>query len=126
MQADSVRNELNRGLVGVASSNDNTFGLNPALMVKKVSGTKKQIDVQMNSVILAELVKNAELARVSLLNETPLIQVLDKPRYPLDEKKFRKLYGLIIGGFLGGILILGILFLNFKLLKNFNETEVEK
>jgi hypothetical protein len=116
MQSDSVRNELNNSIFGVAESSDNTFGLNPALATKRVQGSKKQFDVQMNSIILGELVKNTELARFGLLNETPLIQTVDLPRYPLDQKIIRKLHGIIIGGFFGGTLIIVLLFLSFRVM----------
>ena len=58
------------------------------------------------------------MARVNLLNHTPLIQIIEKPRYPLEVKRLRKLHGIIIGGFLGGVLILGILLL----IKNIRES----
>lgn len=84
-QADSIRKELNFAIAGVASSNDQTYNLNPALNIKRVPSSKRQIDVQANTVILTELVKNLELARVSLRKETPLIQVIDKPILPLKK-----------------------------------------
>ena len=56
--------------------------------------------------ILTELVKNLELAKLALRRETPLIQVLDKPTFPLEVDKVGKLKGLVLGGFLGGFLIL--------------------
>lgn len=124
-QSDSVRNELNNAIMGVAVSSDNTFGLNPALATRRVDGSKKQLDVQMNLAVLTELLKNTELARVSLLNDTPIIQTIDVPRYPLEEKKIRKLYGLLFGGFFGGILILAILYLLYKNLYE-NDTNIKK
>lgn len=116
-QTDSIRIELYNSLAGVASANDNTFGLNPAYNVQRVPSLRKQVDVQANTAILTELVKHLEMARANLLNTTPLIQVIDSPRYPLRETKLRKLHGLIIGGFLGGALILGFLLLSKNLKK---------
>lgn len=108
-QTDSIRQELYNSISGLASANDQIYGLNPAYNSLRVPSAKKQVDIQANTAILTELVKNLELARVNLLNKTPLIQVIDSPRYPLEEKKLRKLHGVIIGGFLGGIIILAIL-----------------
>ncbi|TNE53557.1 MAG: lipopolysaccharide biosynthesis protein [Bacteroidetes bacterium] len=108
-QTDSVRAELYNAIAGLASANEQIYGLNPAYMTQRVPAVQKQVDVQANTSILTELVKNLEMARVNLLNKTPLIQVIERPRYPLEEKKLRKLHGVIIGGFLGGILILAIL-----------------
>ena len=96
-QTDSVRNELNTSLTNVAIANDNTFGLNPAFNIKRVQSTKKQVDVQANSAILAELVKQTELAKVTLRKETPLIQVIDKPILPLQVDKVSKLKSILLG-----------------------------
>lgn len=83
-QVDSVRNELNNALAGVAQANDNTFNLNSALNINRVPSSRRQIDVQANTAILTELVKNLELGRLSLRKETPLIQIVDSPNFPLE------------------------------------------
>lgn len=108
-QRDSVRNELNGAITGVAVATDNTFGLNPALNVRRTPATKREIDVQYNAAILTELIKQSELAKMALQKETPLIEVIDRPVLPLQKEKLGKLMGLIIGGILGGIIILFIL-----------------
>lgn len=115
-QTDSIRGELNGAINGVAVANDKTFNLNPALNVRRVPSTRRQVDVQANTVILTELVKQTELAKVTLRKETPLIQVIDRPILPLEKERFGKLKGIIIGGFLGGFLI--ILWLLIKKLLN--------
>lgn len=103
-QTDSIRAELNGAITGVAVANDNTFGLNPALNVKRVPSAKRQVDVQANTAILTEIVKQAELAKVTLRKETPLIQVIDQPILPLPKEKFGKAKGLVLGGILAGFL----------------------
>jgi hypothetical protein len=103
-QVDSIRGELNNAITGVAIANDNTFGLNPALNVRRTPSARRQVDVQANTAILTELVKQSELAKVTLRKETPLIQVIDRPILPLYKEKFGKLKGIIIGGFLLGFL----------------------
>jgi len=111
-QTDSIRAELNGAIVGVAAAADNTFGLNPAMMVRKAPGTRRQVDVQANTAILTQLVTNLEMAKVSLRKETPLIQVIDRPILPLKKEKLGKLKSLILGGFLAGFLT--VLVLIFK------------
>lgn len=108
-QLDSIRGELNGSITGVAIANDRTFGLNPALNVKRVPSARRQVDVQANTAILTELVKQTELAKVSLRKETPLIQVIDKPIFPLKKEQFGKAKGLIYGGFIGSFLIVMLL-----------------
>jgi uncharacterized protein involved in exopolysaccharide biosynthesis len=103
-QTDSIRNELNNSITGVARANDNTYNLNPALIINRTNSTKRQIDVQANTAILTQLVANLEMAKVTLRKETPLIQVIDKPILPLQKDKVSKLRSLIIGGFIASFL----------------------
>jgi hypothetical protein len=111
-QTDSIRGELNNAISGVAVANDNTFGLNPSLNVRRVPSVKRQVDVQANTAILTELVKQSELAKVTLRRETPLIQVIDRPILPLNKEKFGKAKGIVLGGFLAIFLtFLGLIFL---------------
>jgi len=105
-QTDSIRRELNGAITGVAVANDDTFGLNPALNVKRVPSARRQVDVQANTAILTELVKQTELAKVTLRKETPLIQVIDQPILPLPKEKFGKAKGIVLGGILAGFLVI--------------------
>jgi uncharacterized protein involved in exopolysaccharide biosynthesis len=116
-QLDSIRGELNGSITGVAIANDKTFNLNPALNIKRVPSARKQVDVQANTAILTELVKQTELSKVTLRKDTPLIQVIDRPIYPLKKERFGKTKGILYGGFLGGFLIVLFLIIK-KLLKD--------
>ena len=109
-QTDSIRAELNGAITGVAVANDNTFMLNPALNVNRAPSAKRQVDVQANTAILTELVKQTELAKVTLRKETPLIQVIDRPILPLPKERFGKAKGILLGGILAGFLtVLGLI-----------------
>ena len=119
IQTDSIRRELNGAITGVAVANDNTFGLNPAMNVRRAPSARRQVDVQANTAILTELVKQTELAKVTLRKETPLIQVIDQPILPLQKEKFGKAKGIVMGSFfLGFITILGLVFV--RVLKAIN------
>jgi hypothetical protein len=111
-QVDSIRGELNGAITGVAIANDNTFNLNPALNVRRAPSARRQVDVQANTAILTELVKQAELAKVTLRKETPLIQVIDKPILPLPKQKVGKIKAVFLGAFLG--VFLSLVFLVIK------------
>ena len=104
-QTDSIRGELNGAITGVAVANDNTFNLNPALNVRRAPSARRQVDVQANTAILTELVKQTELAKVTLRKETPLIQVIDRPILPLEKVRFGKAKGIVMGGVLAGFLV---------------------
>jgi uncharacterized protein involved in exopolysaccharide biosynthesis len=111
-QADSIRNELNMAITGVAITSDNIFNLNPALNVNRIPSSKKQIDVQANTAILTQLVTNLEMAKVTLLRETPLIQLIDRPTLPLKKDKPGKAKSLLMGGVLAGFFI--VLYLSLR------------
>ena len=96
-QTDSIRAVLNGNIVSVASAVDNTFGLNPAMQLKKSIISKKQFDVQANTAILTQLVTSLEMAKVTLRKETPLIQVIDSPILPLEKTKVGKFKSLVFG-----------------------------
>ncbi len=105
-QTDSIRGALNGAITGVAVANDNTFNLNPALNIKRTPSVRRQVDVQANSAILTELVKQTEIAKVTVRKETPLVQIIDQPIYPLKKEKFGKAKGIIYGGILAGIFVI--------------------
>jgi uncharacterized protein involved in exopolysaccharide biosynthesis len=83
--------------------------LNPALNVRRAPSARRQVDVQANTAILTELVKQTELAKVTLRKETPLIQVIDRPILPLAKERFGKTKGLVMGGILAGFLVIVVL-----------------
>lgn len=97
-QVDSVRRELNKALYGVAGTIDLNPNSNSVFQRLRVPSQKQQIDVQANTAILTELVKNLELSRISLRKETPLIQIIDRPILPLEEDKPGKIKFSLIGG----------------------------
>jgi hypothetical protein len=115
-QTDSIRSALNGAITGVAVDNDNTFNLNPALNVRRAPSARRQVDVQANTAILTELIKQTELAKVTLRKETPLIKVVDYPILPLPMDRLSKSKGIIIGGVLVGFL--SLLFLVIKRIYN--------
>jgi uncharacterized protein involved in exopolysaccharide biosynthesis len=103
-QADSIRAELNSAITGVAAAADNVFNLNSAMNVRRTPSARRQVDVQANTAILTQLVGNLELAKVTLRKETPLLQIIDRPSFPLEKEKVGKLKSLVLGGFLAGFL----------------------
>jgi hypothetical protein len=100
-QADSVKMILNSSLSGVASAIDANPNANPQLLALRVPSQKRQVDVQASTAIYAEIVKNLELSKISLRQDIPLIQIIDKPVLPLLKSKVSKLKGIIVGGLLG-------------------------
>ncbi|GAA3994864.1 lipopolysaccharide biosynthesis protein [Mucilaginibacter dorajii] len=109
-QADSVKSVLNYSLNGVANAIDANPNANPQLLKLRVSSQKRQVDVQTSTQVYGEILKNLELAKISLMQDKPLIQVIDKPVIPLEIDRVSKAAGIIIGfilmGFFTAILLL--------------------
>ena len=110
-QADSVRLILNSSLGKVAETTDINPNPNPTLHSLQVPIQKRQIDVQASSAIYTEIVKNLELAKISLRQETPLIQIIDEPILTLENDKTgvikAGLTGLVSCFFLSILYLLG-------------------
>ncbi len=107
VQADSVKKVLFGGIVNIAASND--LNINPIRQISKTSSQKKQVDVQVANAVYVEIVKNLELAKLNLLKETPLIQIIDTPVLPLKKEKHGRLLTGLFFGIVGFVLV--ILFL---------------
>ena len=58
--------------------------------IVKASGRLKELQLMRNVEVLntmyLEIVKNLELSKLTLLNQTPIIQIIDKPILPLEEE----------------------------------------
>jgi len=119
-QVDSVRTELDEALASSASAKDQVFGLNPAFDVERVRIGKEQVNIQVTSMLLGEMIKNLELARVKLMDQTPLIEVVDPPKYPLDTKENSWIKTGIIFGIAGGILAV-LFFLGVRLVQRLHK-----
>ena len=89
--------------------------------IVKASGRLKELQlmrrVEVLNAMYLEIVKNLELSKLTLLNKTPIIQIIDKPILPLEvEAKSITALGLL-GAFLGGFLSL-FFFIFRKLFKD--------
>ncbi len=117
-KADSVRNVMNGAISTAIEVADATPNLNPTRQVKRVAPAQRaQFSAETNKSILAEMVKNLELTKISLLRETPLIQLVDQPIYPLKIEKLSRLFTAILCGIV--FVFIGVLFFSLKIiLKN--------
>jgi uncharacterized protein involved in exopolysaccharide biosynthesis len=86
---------------------------NPAFRNLAVPSELKMRDKSILGSLYAEMIKNLELSRVSLSQQTPLIQILDKPTLPLVNQK-KSFLVLTLSFALGGLCIaFGFLCLSF-------------
>ena len=98
-RADSVFAQLEQSELEFAKIKD----FNQRII--KASGRLKELqlmrDVEVLNTMYLELIKNLEISKMTLLNQTPIIQIIDRPILPLETDELSKnLFG-ILGGFLG-------------------------
>jgi len=106
-KTDSVRGIMSGAINKAAAVADATPNQNVTRMAQRVAPMQNaRVSAEVNQAVLGTLLQNLELSKISLLKETPLIQIVDEPILPLEKKGFGKLKGLIMGGFLGGFVII--------------------
>ncbi len=117
-KVDSVGEVMSDAIYAAAAVSDATPNLNMTRQVQRAAPMQRsQFTAETNKAILGELVKNLEMSKMALLKETPLIQVVDEPVYPLDKEKLGKGKAIILGGLITGFLIIMILLAN-KIIKS--------
>ncbi|MBP5456576.1 MAG: hypothetical protein J6Y37_08755 [Paludibacteraceae bacterium] len=99
-QADSIKAEWNKAIASRAYYADEN--INAVRQSVGVELQKKQMEIQTYSTAYVELMKSIATMKVDQMKETPVIQIISEPHFPLQNDKARKLKFIIIGGFLGG------------------------
>jgi hypothetical protein len=108
-RVDSVKKALNDEMYQAAMNQDEN--INPNRSMVRVPYIKRQLNVQMLTTLYGELIKNLELSKLALMREEPLIQIIDRPIYPLKYSKPGKIKtGLVTGFVFGFITVLFFLF----------------
>ena len=102
-KADSLQNSL----VGIYQ---NSFQINMS------RNDFSERDKTFSSTLYAEVVKNLETLKLSLINQTPVIQVLDTPKLPLFDQRMPSRYSLVIGFAIG--FVFSILYALYKYTAN--------
>jgi hypothetical protein len=105
-QADSVRQELSKNIYMVASETDRSYNLNPSFNVKNSKAKNIQLNVTANTEVLKQIVIQLELSKITLRKETPLIQLIDKPKFPLEKEEIGEILSSLIAMMLSIIVLL--------------------
>ena len=74
-------------------------------------------EVQVLNAMYLELVKNLEMLKMALLEDTPIIQVVDYPILPLQSVKKPTIFWIFIFGLIG-IFVMSFLVIVRKLIKD--------
>jgi hypothetical protein len=108
-RADSIAGLLNQKTSTSASLQTavSTMDMNPMYRTSTTVKTEQTMrDKTMLGSIYVEVVKNLEMAKFTLSQETPVIQIVNTPLYPLLKNKESKLKSAILFSFLTSFLVI--------------------
>lgn len=108
-RADSLAALLNNKTFEVAQSQQVLIDLNPALKMTPINAEISTREKSMIGTIFAEVVKNLEIAKTILSQETPAIQIVDQSFFPLEKIVASKSAYSIISSFIFMILFVSYL-----------------
>ncbi len=84
-RADSLSAILNNKTFGAATNQQSLIDVNPGIKVATINAEISTREKTMVGTIFAEVVKNLELAKTLLSQETPSIQIVDQSSFPLEK-----------------------------------------
>jgi hypothetical protein len=111
-RADSLASILNNKTYQSASSQQSLVDVNPAIKTAPILAEINTREKSMIATIFAEVVKNLEIAKTILSQETPSIEIVDQSSLPLQQQKV----GLIKSGITWAIFF-GLFYVVFITLK---------
>lgn len=97
-RADSLESLLNARTYQAASSQQLLLDINPGIRSMTASPEIRTREKLTAQTIYGEVVKNLELAKTILSQETPAIEIVDGSSFPLKKEKPSKLKYLLISG----------------------------
>lgn len=100
-RADSIGGLLNSKTYNNAYIQSKALDVNPIFKTELVNVEVSSRDKLMLGTVYSEVVKQLEIQKATLTQETPTIQIVDDLSLPLTKNKKNKLIYLILGGFLG-------------------------
>lgn len=96
-KADSLERSLNRKTYSTADVSRMLLDANPAYTTSGVTAEISSREKFMQSTIYAEIVKNLEMSKTALIQETPTVQVVDEPMLPLKNNHIHFLIAALVG-----------------------------
>ncbi len=82
-EADSLKNLLGTTIEATAYVSDRTYNMNPSIVIQRSGIQLNQARMAALSVAYSEVMRNLEIAKISVQKETPLFEVIDEPQTPL-------------------------------------------
>ncbi len=111
-RTDSISSLLNQQTYAATEDARLLLNVNPADINAPVYSEISQRDKMVLTTIYAELMKNLEVSKAALIQETPTVQIVDQPSFPLERIETKWYEGILIGGCLSFLALTA--FLLFK------------
>jgi hypothetical protein len=111
-RADSIGFLLNRKTFASATAQEQLLDVNPAFKTLAASAEVVGRDKMMLTTIYGEVIKNLEISKVALSQETPTIQIIDDIMLPLKINRIEYVIAFLVGSLVA--LFLGIIFISGK------------
>jgi hypothetical protein len=106
-KTDSIAKILNKQTFSTAAAN--LFNANPGMNTTFANLDISAREKAMLGVLYADLNKSLEITRTALIQETPTIEIIDRPTFPL-QKVYLKWYRALLLGFVSGVGFFYLLF----------------
>jgi len=110
-EADSLNSILGSTFSQTASESDRTYNMNPSLVIQRSGIQHNQARLAAMTAAYTEVMRNLEVAKIGVLRETPLFEIIDLPVFPLSVSGSTSYKPVLFDGIIGFVLMLGLLLL---------------
>lgn len=97
-RADSLGLVLDNKTYATAAATQRLLDANPAYAAPQVDAEISTRNKFLQATVFAEIVKNLEISKTALIQETPTVQVVDRPEMPLKKNEWKWWQGMLVGG----------------------------
>ena len=113
-RTDSISNLLNQQTYSATEDARLLLNVNPADINAPVYSEISQRDKMVLTTIYAELMKNLEVSKAALIQETPTVQIVDQTGFPLERIETEWYEGILLGAILSLLAITSLLLFRAK------------
>jgi hypothetical protein len=113
-RTDSISNLLNQQTYSATEDARLLLNVNPADINAPVYSEISQRDKMVLTTIYAELMKNLEVSKAALIQETPTVQIVDQTGFPLERIETKWYEGIFLGAILSLLAITSLILFRQK------------
>jgi hypothetical protein len=113
-RTDSISSLLNQQTYSATEDARLLLNVNPADINAPVYSEISQRDKMVLTTIYAELMKNLEVSKAALIQETPTVQIVDQTGFPLERIETEWYEGILLGAILSLLAVTSLLLFRQK------------